>query len=124
MRPGQESPNREPLQELREELRAFASAREWDQFHSPRNLAIALSVEAAELLAHFQWQLQDDVAIDSKVKLAKIEEELADIFICLIRMCDKLDVDLIASARRKIATNANKYPVEKARGNAKKYSEL
>lgn len=124
MRPGQKSPNGEPLRELREELRAFASAREWDQFHSPRNLAIALSVEAAELLAHFQWQLQDDVAIGSKVKLAKIEEELADIFICLIRMCDKLDVDLIASARRKIATNAKKYPVEKARGNAKKYSEL
>ena len=112
------------LKRLRDRLRDFASAREWNQFHSPKNLAIALSVEAAELLEHFQWVSEKDSQSMPPDKLGKIDEEMADVFLYLIRLADMLNVDLIQAADRKIDTNSRKYPVEKARGNAKKYTEL
>jgi NTP pyrophosphatase (non-canonical NTP hydrolase) len=112
------------LRDLRDRLRAFASARDWAKFHSPKNLAIALSVEAAELLEHFQWVSDEDSFEMPQDKLAKIDKELADVFLYLIRLADKLNVDLLRSAERKIEENALKYPVEKSRGNAKKYTEL
>ena len=112
------------LRRLRDRLRDFASARDWNQFHSPKNLAIALSVEAAELLEHFQWVSEKDSLNMPPDKLGKIDEEMADVFLYLIRLADMLNVDLIQAADRKIDANSRKYPIEKSRGNAKKYTEL
>jgi NTP pyrophosphatase (non-canonical NTP hydrolase) len=110
------------LRELRDALRAFAAERDWDQFHSPRNLAAALAVEAAELLEPFQW-LTDEQSRDLPPETrASVEQELADVLLYLVRLADKLDVDLPAAARAKIAHNAVKYPVEKARGSSRKYN--
>jgi NTP pyrophosphatase (non-canonical NTP hydrolase) len=112
------------LEELRLALRRFAAEREWDQFHSPKNLAMALSVEAAELLEHFQW-LSDAASskLDPETR-AKVSEELADVLLYLVRLADKLDVDLAVAASKKLKVNAAKYPIDKARGSSKKYSEL
>src|SRR5882724_12242376 len=104
------------LEELRAALRRFASDRDWDQFHSPKNLAIALSVEAAELLEHFQWTSDADPGGLVPDRHAKVGEEIADVLLYLVRLADKLDIDLLAEATRKIEINAAKYPVEKARG--------
>lgn len=112
------------LEDLRDRLRRFASERDWDQFHSPKNLASALVVEAGELLEHFQWLTEEQSGALTDDQKQKVVDELADVFIYSIRLADKLDVDLIQSARDKIARNATKYPVEKARGNAKKYTDL
>jgi dCTP diphosphatase len=109
---------------LRDALRQFAAERDWDQFHSPKNLAMALAVEAAELLERFQWLTEEDSRHPAPAELARVREEMADVLNYLVRLADKLDVDLIAAARDKVATNAQKYPVDKARGNAKKYSDL
>jgi NTP pyrophosphatase (non-canonical NTP hydrolase) len=113
----------EPLAQLRDALRQFAAERDWDQFHSPKNLATALTVEAAELLEHFQW-LKDGSALEMpREKLAQVREELADVLLYLIRLADKLEVDLVAAARDKLEVNARKYPVEKARGSSRKYTD-
>lgn len=112
------------LQELRNTLRQFAADRDWDQFHSPKNLAIALNVEAAELLEHFQWVSDVESARIPPTTRAKVREELADVFLYLIRLADKLDVDLAVAAAEKIQINAAKYPIEKARGSSKKYTDL
>ncbi|MGD9599198.1 MAG: nucleotide pyrophosphohydrolase [Steroidobacteraceae bacterium] len=109
--------DRDSLLDLRDALRRFAAERDWDQFHSPKNLAAALSVEAAELLEHYQWS-------ETAAHPAGVREELADVLLYLIRLADKLEVDLAAAARDKIALNARKYPVEKARGNPRKYDRL
>ena len=108
----------DPLIELRDRLRAFTREREWDRYHTPKNLAMALIVEAAELAEHFQWLTPEDG------KREKICEELADVLIYLVELADVLEIDLAAAAHDKIAKNALKYPVEKARGNALKYDEL
>lgn len=114
----------DPFRDLRDALRAFAAERDWDRFHSPRNLATALAVEAAELLEPFQW-LDDaqarDLPSDTR---AAVEEEMADVLLYLVRLADKLDVDLEQTARAKMARNAEKYPVEKARGSSRKYDRL
>ena len=112
------------LDQLRDSLRQFAADRDWDQFHSPKNLAMALAVEAAELLERFQWVTEEDSKRLAPADLARVREEMADVLNYLVRLADKLDVDLLAAARDKVALNAQKYPVDKARGNAKKYSEL
>ena len=112
------------LQELRNALRQFAAERDWDQFHSPKNLAIALNVEAAELLEHFQWVSDVESAEIPTATRAKVREELADVLLYLIRLADKLDVDLAIAAAEKIRINAAKYPIEKARGSSKKYTDL
>jgi NTP pyrophosphatase (non-canonical NTP hydrolase) len=117
-----ESPN--PLRALRDALRQFAVDRDWDQFHSPKNLAIALSVEAAELLEHFQWASEADSATLAADKRRMVQEEIADVLLYLVRLADKLDIDLVAAATEKIKLNAAKYPAEKARGSSKKYTEL
>ena len=113
----------DPMRELREALRAFAAERDWDQFHSPRNLATALAVEAAELLEPFQWLTDEQSRALSPETRAAVEEELADVLLYLVRLADKLDVDLVQAAKRKMAINAQKYPVEIARGSSRKYSE-
>jgi dCTP diphosphatase len=111
------------LGELTERLRKFAAARDWDKFHSPKNLSMALVAEAGELVEHFQWLTEAESAGLSAEKLAKVEEELADVFIYLIRIADKLSVDLIQAAEKKIDINETRYPEDKARGSAKKYTE-
>lgn len=114
----------DPLRELRDALRTFAAERDWDQFHSPRNLATALAVEAAELLEPFQW-LDEAQARDLAPSIrAAVEEEMADVLLYLVRLADKLDVDLAGAAHSKILRNAEKYPVERARGSSRKYDEL
>ena len=112
------------IETLRSALRRFAAERDWDQFHLPKNLAIALSVEAAELLEHFQWMPDRESAALPPEKRARVQEELADVLLYLIRLADKLDIDLARAAVDKMAVNAKKYPVRKARGNSKKYTDL
>ena len=110
------------LTDIRDELRRFAMERDWDQFHSPKNLASALAVEGAELLEPFQWLTEEQSRNLSAEQVKAVRKELADVFIYLIRLADKLDVDLVAAAYDKIAENATKYPVEKARGSVQKYT--
>jgi len=112
------------LDELRDALRAFTAARDWDPFHSPKNLAMALSVEAAELLEVFQWITEADSRTLEPAAKAAASEEIADVLLYLILLSDALGVDPLAAAERKIVANAQKYPVEKARGTSKKYDEL
>lgn len=112
------------LTQIRDALRRFADERDWDQFHSPKNLAMALSVEAAELLEHFQWVDGEASKRPSDVDLEKIRQEMADVLLYLVRIADKLDTDLIEVAHAKIKLNESKYPVDKSRGNSKKYTEL
>src|SRR6185295_8434197 len=112
------------LLQLRNALRDFAAERDWDQFHSPKNLASALSVEAAELLERFQWLTEDESRTLPPAELEKVRQEMADVLNYLVRLADKLDVDLLEAARAKIEINARKYPADKSRGSVKKYSEL
>ena len=113
-----------PLDPLRDQLRDFASARDWEPFHSPKNLAMALSVEASELLEHFQWLTEAQSRdLPDEAKQA-VREEVADVLLYLIRLADQLGIDPIAAAHEKMIANEKKYPVDKARGTAKKYTEL
>ena len=114
-------PDIEPLQLA---LREFARARDWEQFHSPRNLATALSIEASELLEHFQWLRVEDGAGVPEGKLSAVEEEMADVFIYLLRLADVLGVDLIEVSKAKVEANSRKYPVDLSRGRSAKYTEL
>ena len=109
---------------LRDALREFADAREWGQFHSPKNLAMALSVEAGELLEVFQWLTDEQSRHLTPAAHAAAGDEIADVLLYLIRISDQLGIDPIAAARRKLVANAEKYPAHKARGNARKYTEL
>ena len=112
------------LESLRDQLRTFASDRDWDQFHSPKNLAAALAVETSELLEHFQWLTEAQSQQLPPEALNEVRDEVADVLLYLIRISDKLGIDLIAAAKAKIVLNAEKYPVEKARGSSRKYTEL
>ena len=112
------------LEGLRAQLREFAAARDWDQFHSPKNLAMALSVEAAELLEIFQWLTEEQSRILTPEAQAAAGEEIADVLLYLIRLGDQLGIDPVAAAQRKMVANERKYPADKARGNSKKYTEL
>jgi NTP pyrophosphatase (non-canonical NTP hydrolase) len=111
------------LESLRDRLREFAQEREWDQYHTPKNLSMALVAEAAELIEHFQWVDGDTSHLLEDKTRQSVEEELADILIYLVRISDKLNVDLYEAVERKIAINAQKYPAELVRGSAKKYTE-
>jgi dCTP diphosphatase len=112
------------LESLREQLDDFAAAREWDQFHSPKNLAMALAAESGELLEIFQWLTEDESRALPAEKLAAAGEEVADILLYLVRLSGKLGIDPVAAARAKLRTNEARYPADKARGNSKKYNEL
>jgi NTP pyrophosphatase (non-canonical NTP hydrolase) len=111
------------IQSLTESLRRFAAERDWEQFHSPKNLAAALTVEAAELLEQFQWLTEAQSHRLDDAKLAAVRQELADVFLYLLQLADKLDVDLAAAAQEKLVLNAQKYPVERSRGSSRKYDE-
>jgi len=109
---------------LKRQLREFADTRDWNQFHSPKNLSMALSIEAGEIMEHFQWLTQEQSKNLPADKLDEVAKELADTLLYLIRLADKLDIDLLAAAQNKIKLNGQKYPIDKSRGNAKKYTEF
>lgn len=109
---------------LAKKLEEFAAERDWNQFHSPKNLAMALSVEAAELLEHFQWLTEVQSNSLPPEKLEQVREEIADVLIYLTRLADKLGIDPLAAAFMKIEKNRGKYPIHKAKGSAKKSSDL
>ncbi len=108
---------------LRDKLRAFAAERDWEQFHTPKNLSMAMMVEAAELLEHFQWLTPAESTSLGAEKKLEVGEELADVLLYLIRLSDTLGIDLLAAALRKLDKNALRYPADKVRGSNKKYSE-
>ncbi len=112
------------IQDLELELQQFASDREWGQFHSPKNLASALVVEAGELLEHFQWLTEEQSAKLPESDKAAVAKEAADVLLYLIRLSSVLEIDLIAAARQKLRINAEKYPIEQSRGTSKKYTQL
>lgn len=112
------------LQDLRDRLRTFAAERDWDQFHAPKSLAMSVMIEAAELAEHFQWLPTGAPGELAPGQPTKIGEEMADVLLYLIRLADKLDIDLLAAADRKLGINALKYPVEKARGRSTKSRDL
>ncbi len=106
---------------LRNRLRAFAAERDWEQFHTPKNLSMALMVEVAELMEHFQWLTAEQSASLPPETLQAVDEELADCLLYLVRLADRLNVDLNDAALRKLEKNALKYPADKVRGSAKKH---
>jgi len=111
------------LAELAQELRRFVKDRDWDQFHSPKNLSMALAVEVAELLEHFQWLTEQETAELPPEKLAGIREEIGDVLIYLVRLADVLGIDPLEAAEDKLAKNEEKYPADKVKGKALKYTE-
>ena len=112
------------LQSLRDKLRSFARERDWDQFHTPRNLACAVVTESAELLAHFRWSDDTKPLELTDQQRRDISHEIADVLLFLVRLADKMDIDPVLAAKEKLAINATKYPVDKAKGSSKKYTEL
>ena len=112
------------LESLKLCLREFAKDRDWDQFHSPKNFSMAIIVECAELVEHFQWLTDEQSKNLPADTLEEVRLEMADIFLYLIRLADKLDVDLVKAANDKIKLNAEKYPIDKAKGLATKYTKL
>lgn len=112
------------LDRLRDELRRFAAERDWDQFHTPKNLAMALAGEAGEVIEHFQWLTPEQSAKLDVATRNEVAEELADVLLYLVRLADVLEIDLAGAAVRKMAINAVRYPVDKARGRADKHDRL
>jgi len=104
-------------------LRKFAQDRDWEQFHSPKNLTMALSVEVSELLEHFQWMPDQASYALGEAKQQLVAYEMADVFIYLLRLSDQLNVDLMSVTREKMKINDERYPVSKVKGSSKKYSE-
>lgn len=111
------------LERLQQQLRDFAAARDWDQFHSPKNLAMALVVEAAELAEELQWLTEDQSKNLDAERRERVRLEAADVLIYLARIADKLHIDLERAAHDKMALNALKYPADRVRGDARKYSD-
>jgi NTP pyrophosphatase (non-canonical NTP hydrolase) len=112
------------MKELAQKLREFATERDWDQFHSPKNLTMALSVEVCEIVEHFQWLTEEQSYQLNPNKLKKIKEEIGDVIIYLVMLADKLGIDPVQAAKEKIEKNRKNYPANIARGSAKKYKEL
>jgi len=116
------NPPENSITELQARLKAFAEERDWEQFHAPKNLVMALSVEAAELVEHFQWitaEQSEDLPPDTR---REVGHEMADVFIYLLRLAERLDIDLLGAVEEKIRLNAEKYPADRVRGSAKKYT--
>jgi NTP pyrophosphatase (non-canonical NTP hydrolase) len=111
------------LAELQQRLRDFAEERDWDRFHSPKNLAMALSVEAGELVEELQWLTEDQSRNLDAARRERVRLEAADVFIYLLRFADKLDIDLLRAAEDKIELNARKYPADRVRSDPRKYDE-
>ena len=114
------------MRDLAKEIIAFRDARDWRQFHRPKDLAISIALEAAELLEHFQWKTADEASryLRARRNRDRVAAEMADVLILLISLADVLGTDLAAAARRKLAANGRKYPVARSRGSARKYHAL
>jgi dCTP diphosphatase len=117
------SPPPADLNELAALIRAFARERDWDQFHTPKNLAMGVAIEAAELMEEFHWLTPEQSAQLPPATLQAVRHEMADVFVYLVLLADKLGVDLFAAAAEKIAINAGKYPADTVRGKATKYDK-
>lgn len=113
----------EAVHDLIQRLRQFAEARDWERYHSPKNLTMALAGEAGELIEHFQWLTEEQSHALSAEQRDAVALEMADIFLYLLRLADTLNVDLVAVAHEKIALNERRYPADQVRGSAKKYTE-
>jgi dCTP diphosphatase len=111
------------LEDLRSAISAFITERDWEQFHSPKNLAMALSVEVAEIVEHFQWLTEEQSQNLPAKSLAEIREEIGDVMIYLTELADKLGIDPVEAAKAKVAINGQKYPADLVRGKASKYTE-
>ena len=112
------------LEELQAAIGKFASERDWEKFHTPKNLALAMSVEASEVTEIFQWLTNEQSARLPNDKKAHLADELADTYVYLLKLASAYNIDLIAAAKAKLKKNESKYPIEKAKGLAKKYDEL
>ena len=112
------------IEELTAEIREFRDARGWMQFHAPKELAVAIAAEAGELLQHFVWQSAEQSEVRARERREEIASEMADVAMLLFEMADNLGVSLGEAMRAKLARNAERYPLEKARGSNKKYNEL
>jgi len=111
------------LEQLRRKIRQFVDDRDWEQFHSPKNLAMALSVEAAELVEIFQWMTEDESLNLDETAKSHAAEEIGDVLVYLIRISDRLGIDPVTAAEAKMVQNCKKYPAHLAHGNSKKYTE-
>lgn len=118
-----EQPTHYDLAQLKADINTFVNERDWDQFHAPKSLATALAVEAAELLEPFTWLNTGTAEELGPDKLKAVSHEMADVLIYLVRLADKLDVDLAEAAQEKLEINRNKYPADKVRGDSRKYSD-
>jgi dCTP diphosphatase len=112
------------LRSIQQKIRTFRDERDWMQFHNPKNLAISISIEAAELLEHFQWKSYEESEKHASEATGQLADEVADVAVYLIELCDNLGIDLEAAIHAKLTKNAAKYPATKARGSAKKYTDL
>ena len=111
------------MNDLRDSIRGFIKERDWEQFHSPKNLAMALSVEVAEVVEHFQWLTEEHSRKLPPEKLAEVREEIGDVMIYLTELADKLGIDPVEAAKAKVAINRQKYPAALVKGKASKYTE-
>ena len=121
---GVKNPMSQIFEVIRQQLIAFRNEREWAQFHDPKNLAEAISIEAAELLENFLWKTPEQSRSLSPLKLENVKEEAADIFIFLTYLCEEYKINLLDEVMRKIHLNEKKYPVNKAKGSSRKYTDL
>lgn len=112
------------IQSLTKKLAKFHTERDWKQFHNPKDLALSLVLESAEVLEHFQWKSEKEIEAYIKSHKKEIGEELADVFNWILTLSNDLGIDILKASEAKINSNAKKYPVKKAKGNAKKYTEL
>ena len=111
------------MKDLRDAIRAFIEERDWEQFHSPKNLAMALSVEVAEIVEHFQWLTEEQSQNLPPEKLAEVREEIGDVMIYLVELSGKLGIDSVEAAKAKLEINSQKYPAALVKGKASKYTE-
>jgi NTP pyrophosphatase (non-canonical NTP hydrolase) len=111
------------VEDLRGAIDAFIRERDWEQFHSPKNLVMALSVEVSEIVEHFQWLTEEQSTNLPPEKLTEIREEIGDVMIYLTELADKLGIDPVEAAKAKVAINGQKYPAELVKGKASKYTE-
>ena len=111
------------LKQLQEQVQAFSDERDWGRYHCPRNLAMAVSVEASELLELYLWSTDEGPQPAVPERQPRVAEEMADVLICLLNLAARTDVDLTAAVQAKLARNAEKYPAERVRGEMRKYDE-
>ena len=111
------------LEQLNEQIESFVTERDWRKFHSPKNLSMAMSIEASEVMEHFQWLTEEESRNIDETKRKEVADELGDVFIYLLRICAELQLDLVESAALKLRKNGEKYPADIVRGSSKKYTE-